>query len=153
MPSTPVIFSIFSDDVRQEMDGKVSLIGVYQGGMNVNGVPPVGLPKLVVSTYILLPPDQRLESMSMQLTFGDQVLQDMQLTQSQLKEAAASAKSVPGIQELGINAVVVLQPFVIARNGVLQVKGVLDGENLIGNGLSINFTAPPPQIIETVPSA
>lgn len=41
--------TLFCDDIRQEVSGKLFFIGVYQAGMFVNGTFPVTLPRLCFS--------------------------------------------------------------------------------------------------------
>jgi hypothetical protein len=41
----PVGFTIFCDDIRQEIGGKISLIGIYYGIMYIHGPFPATLPK------------------------------------------------------------------------------------------------------------
>ena len=47
--STPFGYTIFCDDVRNEINGKVTLVGVYAGDVIVLGTLPVTLPKLGLS--------------------------------------------------------------------------------------------------------
>lgn len=44
-PSSIFGNTIFCDDIRHEVDGKVSFIGTYQGGLQVNGPFPATVPK------------------------------------------------------------------------------------------------------------
>ena len=43
--------TIFCDDIRSEIDGKISLIGCYTGRMMIGGEFPVILPKLGLSIH------------------------------------------------------------------------------------------------------
>jgi hypothetical protein len=43
---------IFCDDVRREIDGKLTLVGVYNGNLTVFGGFPAVLPKLCVVTWL-----------------------------------------------------------------------------------------------------
>ena len=53
---TPYGYTLFCDDIRQEINGKVSLIGVYGGDLIVAGPLPVALAKLALRiTYIEQP--------------------------------------------------------------------------------------------------
>lgn len=56
MRQTSYGYTIFCDDVRLEIGGKYSLMGVYSGVMYVSGTFPVRLPKFFVSTAILIFP-------------------------------------------------------------------------------------------------
>jgi hypothetical protein len=48
--ATPSGMSIFCDDIRQEINGKVSLIGVYAGDLILFGTLPGILPRLSIRT-------------------------------------------------------------------------------------------------------
>lgn len=43
---------VFCDDVRQEIDGKLTLVGVYNGNLTVFGGFPAVLPRLCVVTWL-----------------------------------------------------------------------------------------------------
>jgi hypothetical protein len=45
-PSFPCGFVTFCDDIRQEIGGKTTLVGVYGPQMNVFGIAPVSIPKI-----------------------------------------------------------------------------------------------------------
>src|SRR5215469_71646 len=45
-PSTPTGHTVFCDDIRYEVSGKITLVGVYAGEMGFVGEFPVTLPKL-----------------------------------------------------------------------------------------------------------
>lgn len=44
-------YTVFCDDVRHEMFGKISLIGIYQGEMKVVGVLPISIPKFALAIH------------------------------------------------------------------------------------------------------
>src|SRR4030095_11746465 len=48
-PPDLVGHTIFCDDIRQEVGGKFSYIGVYSGQMIIHGTCPVTLPKLCLA--------------------------------------------------------------------------------------------------------
>lgn len=143
MADSRLVFSIFADDIRQEVDGKVTHVGVYQGGMNVTGIPPVVLPKLAISTYIHTPLEQPFQDMELDLVLDDEVVQHVDTPRAQLANALATARAVPGSKEIGFNIVMVLQPFVLGKRGILRMKAKLDGQELVGNGLRIEFVKQP----------
>jgi hypothetical protein len=55
----PSGYSLFCDDVRQEVGGKLSYIGVYFGAMFVQSF-PVTFPKFVVSVTFCEPPEMTM---------------------------------------------------------------------------------------------
>src|SRR5437763_16850721 len=48
-------FSVFCDDLRQEVDGKRTLVGAYMAAMNVTGTLPASLPKLAIAVTFFEP--------------------------------------------------------------------------------------------------
>jgi hypothetical protein len=52
-PPEIVGYTTFCDDIRFEVDGKVSLIGSYNGVMNIRGEFPATLPKFAMSTVFV----------------------------------------------------------------------------------------------------
>jgi hypothetical protein len=61
-PSFPSGFVVFCDDVRQEVTGKVTMVGVYTGQMMLTGNLPVVLPQIcAVTTFRLAPPTEQIK--------------------------------------------------------------------------------------------
>jgi hypothetical protein len=52
-PSSPFGYTTFCDDIRQEVAGKSTLVGVYGPEMTVFGTLPTNLPKLALSVNYL----------------------------------------------------------------------------------------------------
>ena len=44
-------YSVFCDDVRQEVNAKQSFMGVYPNAMSIHGTFPASIPKLCISIY------------------------------------------------------------------------------------------------------
>jgi hypothetical protein len=57
----PVGFTIFCDDIRDELGGKTSVIGIYSGAMLIHAPFPVALPKFGFYIEILEPARLLLE--------------------------------------------------------------------------------------------
>jgi len=53
----PFGITIFCDDIRNEIGGKISMIGCYTGDMLISAVPPVAIPILCGVVHIRLPVD------------------------------------------------------------------------------------------------
>jgi hypothetical protein len=56
-PSLPSGFSVFCDDIRQEVGGKITLVGAYAGELIVFGEPSSILPKLSALVVVRFSPD------------------------------------------------------------------------------------------------
>lgn len=131
------IFCLFADDIRHEVNGKVSLIGMYQGGMNIAGKLPVAVPRLVISTYINTPVDQPFANVSIDLMLNDKVLQNMTPPAQTLQDMQDSAPQYSDTRMISMLMVLVLQPFNVTEEGRLFVRATLDGKPLEGNSLRI----------------
>ncbi|QMV02550.1 hypothetical protein GHV40_14155 [Devosia sp. D6-9] len=51
----PYGIALFCDDIRQEVGGKASYMGIYGTDMLINGPKPALLPKLAIAAHILIP--------------------------------------------------------------------------------------------------
>jgi hypothetical protein len=65
-------FCLYCDDVRQEVGGKMTLVGVYQGGIQINAPLPVTIPQLHIVCNIRTPIDRPFKSLAFRLMFGDE---------------------------------------------------------------------------------
>lgn len=140
------IFCLFADDIRHEVNGKVSLIGMYQGGMNVAGPLPVPLPKLVIQTYINTPLDQPFQEVSVDLMFNDQVLQNFSPPAQSVKDMQGNLPQFADSRLISMLMVLVLQPFNVTEEGRLYVRAHLDGEVLESNALRV-------RVVDAIPEA
>ncbi len=131
------VFCLFSDDVRQEINGKVSLIGIYQGGMLVGGPVPQFLPRLVISSYLSTPIDRPLNNLSVDVMLGASALQNVTPPTQALHEMQNVALQDAGVKNLSMQMVFVLQPFMVSGNGKLWVRVRCDGETIDSNALII----------------
>ena len=66
---SPYGYTIFCDDVREEVLGKLTLVGVYRGEMTVILVPgqSMNIPKLHALTYYFERPDERHEPLELRV--------------------------------------------------------------------------------------
>lgn len=69
---------IYADDLRQEVDGKITIVGMYQTQMLVPAF-PITLPKLAVLMTAVTPADQPFGKLTLQLMKDDEVLQSLDL--------------------------------------------------------------------------
>lgn len=59
-------FTLFCEDVRPELAGSASLVGVMNDNLEVSGLPAV-LPKLVTYTRVIFPTDMRVTDCHVEL--------------------------------------------------------------------------------------
>lgn len=126
---TPDAFgaTIFCDDIRFEMDGKVSLIGSYGGDMFVRGGFPVVLPKFAAS--ILFVQRKQVYSNKLELKIylpGDEndkpfMAQDLAQAASEMRDERTDTRFII------TRANMVFSPLRIEQPGNIKIRIVRDG--------------------------
>jgi hypothetical protein len=120
-------FTTFCDDIRNEVDGKVTYVGVYDGTM-IFAVPfPVQIPKLGVSSTLILMPDDDLG-----YEFHVYLPGDLEGSPSVKSPAATSPIEKPQLPEMiagddfriAIKFNVVFSPMVLTKEGLIEVRAV-----------------------------
>jgi hypothetical protein len=123
--------TIFCDDIRHELGGKLSYIGVYSGRLIVPDF-PVTLPKLCVAVCALTSAERPFGNLVLRVLKDDDVVTEGVLDESQLStafevpvgEASAAAERV-----LALQALFVFSPFHLATPCLLRVQAqTVEGE-------------------------
>lgn len=71
-PSLPGGHTVFCDDIRRELNGKITLVGTYSGSMFINGTLPTTLSKFCLAVS-LWEEQESLEPVSVKVFFpGDE---------------------------------------------------------------------------------
>ncbi len=135
MFNPPYLFCLYAEDVRQEMTGQMSIIGVFQGGLRIPSV-PAQLPKLAIIANLRMPSDKAPNSVKLEVHRDGEVLQTIDppseffqtITQlpDQGKEEGYTMQFIVGFSGLPVSA-----------GGKLEVRVTVDGLTLHGNSLAI----------------
>ncbi|MFC0709234.1 DUF6941 family protein [Azorhizophilus paspali] len=129
-------YSLFCDDVRHEINGKTSQIGIYQGSMYLDKF-PAHLPKLC----IIISAATHIENPFKEITFKAyrdvNLLFQFQLTKEQIDEAVAVS---PGADD-GIFRIVqtmgILSPIAFDKPCKIRIEVEADGEIIECPGLRV----------------
>jgi hypothetical protein len=137
--------TIWCDDIRFELGGKVSYIGVYTGYLYVPAFPVV-LPKLCLAVKIVSRPEHPLQSFELRVLKNGEPWHSATIAKEQLAPAyqrteKADHKGLSPATTFGVNAA--FSPFAIEGPTALRVRGITEGEELIGLGLVIAATPDP----------
>jgi hypothetical protein len=140
----PFLSTIYCDDVRQEVGGKLSLIGVYNGVMYVPQF-PVTLPKLwIVATFVALK-DEPPKSLKFRVFKNNEPLADLDATPEHLQQLANAREPVVPLPD-GSRSVISTQtqvcftPLQLDAPCVLRVAAIT--ENGETRGLSLQVQRP-----------
>ena len=123
------IQSIYCDDIRHEVSGKVSYIGVYAGEMIIPHFPAT-LPKLCVSTRIVTPICQPFESLTISVLQDERELQEFELTDETIEKAREdSAKAKTGVEQVQIFSwITAFSPFHLEGPCTIRVHAQTESE-------------------------
>ena len=129
---------IFADDVRQEASGKQIVVGMYQGGMTVQGKLPVSLPQIHVMASLHIPALESLESLNFTVLLANSVIASVDVP----VDAFPPDNQDPGNNKGFImQAVIGVTPFLVNGSGMMEVQALINGkETLKGNALTIRHT-------------
>lgn len=137
--------TIFCDDIRQEIGGKMSFMGVYGGDMFLTKLPAL-LPKICIFAKAVTPIDKPIKSFGIKVTYGDEVLAEFE-PQDIGDIAKYEASILEDKSVMVVGTAITLAPFHIAEPGKLLVHATTESEELSAPGLSISVNeAGPPQI-------
>lgn len=144
MSAAPFVFCQYADDIRREVNGKITVVGIYQGAMFVYGSIPQTLPRLTILVNLMLKEPKEVKSLVFRVLWNEELLQTLDLPAEHLIGLSAEPEPSPFGNRMGrgIQAHIFLQPFDVPNEGVLRVVADLDGEIVRGNGLRIQ-QAPP----------
>lgn len=135
MPSSPYLFCLYAEDVRQETTGQMSIIGAFQGGLRVPSV-PAHLPKLAIISNLRIPSGKAPSSVRLEVHRDGEVLQTIEpppdFLQSVIKQTNAGQDEGCAIQ-----FVIGFAGFPVPAAGKLEVRATIDGVVLRGNSLEI----------------
>lgn len=138
---TPFLSTIYCDDIRQEVGGKLSLIGVYNTVLYVPQF-PVTLPKFWILATHVSPSSERLKTLKMRVFKDNEPLADLDATPEHLDQLANPREPVVPLPDGSKRVVsshmhVCFSPLVLDRPCVLRVAAITDKGEVRGLGLQV----------------
>lgn len=137
------LHSLYCDDVRMEVGGKMTFVGVYQSQLIVQQAGPVGLPKLCIVATAQTPKSEPFEKLSFKLFKDDEVIQTIDVPSDGLVGVNGTADEDPNGAFHIFGAVIALQPFNIDKSCVLRVRAETEAEVLEASALRVTLQPPP----------
>lgn len=131
------IETIFCDDIRHEVNGKISFIGVYSGKLFVHDF-PITLPKLCLDIKIRTPIDLPFEELTISVFKDDEVLEEIIIDKEQCKEANEAINN--GSDEFRVLSAafqLIFSPIEFERPCKLRVRAQTESEEIKGLALQI----------------
>jgi hypothetical protein len=127
-------FTIFCDDLREEVSGKTTYVGVYQDVMYVFGALPVMVPKLSFAIHLFHEPDVRFEALEMRIALPGEAV-DAPGIRFDIDPQTLPAE-MPAPDEFGdvllrprrhLTFKLELAPFQVQKYGRIRVSALWDG--------------------------
>lgn len=135
-------YSIFCDDIRHEVQGTVSYIGVYGPQMNIAATFPIVLPKFAIATFVRLSPeteaDYGFDELVVKAFFPgeneDSPRYTMQLNGENVRNELVRMKSLspPEDSDQGLQFVLpmIFAPVPLLAPGLIRIRGFAEGNRI-----------------------
>jgi hypothetical protein len=131
--ATTYVHSVFCEDIRPEVAGKYSLMGVL-GNEIVVPQTPVILPKVGIAIWIVTPPNKIYRIVRIIILFEENLLIDNVYPVDMPGDAPKNKRNARLVSQFQL----AISPFHIPSEGVLKVRVHLDdGPEIKGGGLTV----------------
>lgn len=131
--------AIYCDDIRQEVGGKITLVGIYSGQCLVREI-PCTLPKLCLSLNVSASRAKPVRSLIVVGAFAGNEVINMTLDSTQIAEIMAPSEGQrPDSKHMMLVLMAALSPFNVSTPGKLTLTVTADGEDIYCEGLNISI--------------
>lgn len=139
--TTRHVETLYCDDIRQEIGGKLSFVGVYSGSLFVQTFPAT-LAKLCLSVRVVTPASKPLRSLTLLVLRDEEVLQEIIVEKEQL-DAASDSSGALGKEHVQVaQFFLVFSPITFENPCVLRVQAQTEEGDC--RGISLDVGLPPP---------
>lgn len=136
----PHIETIFCDDIRDEVNGKVSYIGTYNANLFAKEF-PITLPKFCIALKIVLPLDYEFKNIELNVFKDEDTLIQANIDESQLEAYSQLVKDIKDEDRenriFTFQTRIIASPFLIESESILRVRAKIDENEFRGAGLTI----------------
>ncbi len=145
------IHTLYCDDVRQEVNGKMTFVGAYQGELNVQRAENTVLPKLCIVVNVQTPKAQPFDSIFIRVLKDEDVIEETYLPQ-EIIEAAKTVTPIVGRKYHTYGLIIELINLPIEKDCMIRVRARSESEELASAALQINLVdnASRPEMFQSV---
>lgn len=143
------VHTTFCDDIRQEIGGKFSYIGIYSDKMLVSLVPSI-LPKLCLAMSVITPLIYPFRRLAIRVLKDDEELARRELSETELTVDKALADLTEAERQGRVHvirAMFVFSPFQITAPCTLKVRVDTEEKDEL-RGIGLRIEQAPPQLLE-----
>jgi hypothetical protein len=125
MSEDPYGITIFCDDIREEVNGKLSLIGCYGNEISVFGIAPALLPMFCAFVNFRGPANLKYDEISVVITteFGDQTTE---LGRVSFPRNGKDESDISENQILGLAIPFKFSPLIVPSEGFIRSRAYVD---------------------------
>lgn len=148
------VLTVFCDDIRQEIGGKLSYIGVYSGNMFVSEFPAV-LPKLCLALSVITPVANPFRKLTLRVLKDEEILAEGSLDETELANFVEPTNDVAEDERKNrvqiFRSTFIFSPFKLDGPCTLRVRVETEEGEIRGVGLRIGLAPggtdqPPPAV-------
>lgn len=143
----PYGYTVFCDDIRQEVAGKLSFIGAYNGSLHILGGQAASLPKLAAAMTVVVP-----EGIEVTEPISFALIHEFDDQSNELLRATAEGYNLPisappgRVLRIGLNFQ--LSPFLVDREGVLKARAYVNGAEVKLGALTLHLGQPNEEVVQ-----
>lgn len=136
----PYAHIIFCEDIRHEQSGQATLVGVFRNHfLNIASPPPILFAQIVVAIQVIVPKQDPLDSIQVKMKLGDQVIQEVMLSEELRTALSKSEKADPDATRHYLSLEMKAVPLHVSTAGRLLVEVLLNGKHLNHSALRFRF--------------
>lgn len=135
--------TLFCDDIRHEIGGKTSLIGVYDGKLLVNEFPAT-LNKLCLIVHLYTSEDKKFESLDFKVFLEETVIAEIKVSPEQLAQATPpkpepeNGKKKKAMRQK-VAFTFIFSPLLVEKPGHIKILAKTESTDLRAPGLKIDL--------------
>lgn len=134
----PRFYTIFCDDVREEVRGKISLMGTYSGSIQFDRF-PAEIRSLGLVFKLAYPLTERLEQVRFEVSNDADIDHSTEIPKEQLEHMQSTAEHDDRARVHLISAILMLSNLTFTSESVIRTRCVVNGEELDGDGLIVKL--------------
>lgn len=139
--SEPYGHTIFCDDIRQEVGGKLSFMGAYNGDLHIVTGEAFNLPKLAAGMTVVIP-----EGIEIKEPIAFALIHEVDGEPTVLVRALAEGYDLPVSAPAGrvirVSLNFQLSPFLVDREAILKARAYVNGEEVKIGALALHLGPP-----------
>tara|TARA_R110002110_G_scaffold376568_2_gene586669 strand:- start:178878 stop:179309 length:432 start_codon:yes stop_codon:yes gene_type:complete len=130
---------VFCDDVRYEVSNKFSLIGIYQENMVFHANPPVLVPKLCTSFWLLSDIDDPIKHFCARVLLTSSGVDDVELVRYEFAEMPPLPTDKDDARKSILRGTLAFGPFAIESVGYIEVWCETERDDIRAARLRVEF--------------